>query len=69
MQVFLSHIKYKLNQKNTKKLLKISFIKMTPFGCNHCFIDFSAFFPLKTGGRLKIVLPSFTVRVARGEPH
>ena len=31
--------------------------------------NFSAFFPLNIGEGLKIVLPSFPARVARGEPH
>ena len=33
------------------------------------FHRFSAFFPLKTRGRLKIVLPSFPARVASGESY
>ena len=56
---FLSHIKYKLNQKKHKRILNFSFIKMTPFGCYHCFTRLSAFFLPKTGGRIKIVLHNF----------
>ena len=39
---------------------------MILFGCNHYF-RFLVFFPPKTGGRLKIALPSSPARVARDE--
>ena len=43
---------------------------MTTFGPYDSMIHwFSSFFLPKTGGRLKIVLPSFSVRVARGKLH
>ena len=66
IQVFLSHIKYKLNQK-TQKLLKLLSHQndfLCPLSLLHRFL---AFFPPKTGGRLNIILPSFPAGVARGE--
>ena len=59
MQVFPIHIKYKLNKnkKNTKHLIH----QNNPFGPSLLLHIFSAFFPPKIGGRLKKVLPSFTV--------
>ena len=70
IQILLSYIKYKFNQKKTlkkpQKLLKFSFIKRTLlFCCYHCFTDsLDFFYP-----RLEIVLLSFLAKVASGEPH
>ena len=52
-----------------EKLLKLFIHQNDPLWQLSLLHRFSAFFPPKTGGRLKIVLPSFPARFARGELH
>ena len=70
IQDFLSHIKYRLNKKKHKKILKpfskMTFLAAMPLSLFH---RFSEFFLLKIGDWLVIILFSFPARVAREVPH
>ena len=73
---FIYYSKYKssgatLNINQIKKHKKLKFLihQNDFFWLLLMLHRFSAFFPPKTGGRLKIFLPSFLARVVRGEPH
>ena len=58
IKVFLNHIKYKLCQK-IKNFLNFWFIKMTLFGCYHCFTNSWYFFQKKLEVDWKWFCPVF----------
>ena len=62
------HKKKKLKQK-TQKLLQLLTYQNDPLRPPSLLHWFLAFFPSKTGGRLRIVLPNFPSRVARSGLH
>ena len=59
----------KKRKKHRKKALKFFIYQNYPLSPLSLLHRFSTFFPRKTGIKLKIVLPSFLVRVARDESH
>ena len=62
-------MKYRLNEKTRNKLPKFLIHQNDSLWPLLQLQRLSAFIPRKTGGRMKIVLPSFPTRVARHEHH